>query len=155
MSLLEIKKAGAPVLKEICAPVERVDARLRKLLDDMAETMYEANGIGIAAPQVGEALRMVVIDIGDGLIELVNPKITFREGSETDSEGCLSVPGIFGEVERASKVKVEFLDRRGKRKHITAKGLLARCIQHELDHLEGVLFIDVATSLRKEEEQTS
>lgn len=155
MSLLEIKKAGAPVLKEICAPVERVDARLRKLLDDMAETMYEANGIGIAAPQVGEAMRMVVIDIGDGLIELVNPKITFREGSETDSEGCLSVPGIFGEVERASKVKVEFLDRRGKRKHITAKGLLARCIQHELDHLEGVLFIDVATSLRKEEEQTS
>ena len=98
---------------------------------------------------------MVVIDIGDGLIELVNPKITFREGSETDSEGCLSVPGIFGEVERAAKVKVEFLDRRGKRKHITAKGLLARCIQHELDHLEGVLFIDVAQSLRKEEEQKS
>lgn len=155
MSLLEIKKAGAPVLKEICAPVERVDAKLKDLLDNMAETMYEANGIGIAAPQVGEAVRMVVIDIGDGLIELVNPKITFREGSETDSEGCLSVPGIFGEVERAAKVKVEFLDRRGKRKHITAKGLLARCIQHELDHLEGVLFIDVATSLRKEEEQTS
>ena len=155
MSLLEIKKAGAPVLKEICAPVERVDAKLKDLLDNMAETMYEANGIGIAAPQVGEAVRMVVIDIGDGLIELVNPKITFREGSETDSEGCLSVPGIFGEVECASKVKVEFLDRRGKRKHITAKGLLARCIQHELDHLEGVLFIDVATSLRKEEEQTS
>ena len=155
MSLLEIKKAGAPVLKEICAPVERVDAKLKDLLDNMAETMYEANGIGIAAPQVGEAVRMVGIDIGDGLIELVNPKITFREGSETDSEGCLSVPGIFGEVERASKVKVEFLDRRGKRKHITAKGLLARCIQHELDHLEGVLFIDVATSLRKEEEQTS
>ena len=142
-------------MKEICAPVERVDAKLKDLLDNMAETMYEANGIGIAAPQVGEAVRMVVIDIGDGLIELVNPKITFREGSETDSEGCLSVPGIFGEVERASKVKVEFLDRRGKRKHITAKGLLARCIQHELDHLEGVLFIDVATSLRKEEEQTS
>ena len=113
MSLLEIKKAGAPVLKEICAPVERVDAKLKDLLDNMAETMYEANGIGIAAPQVGEAVRMVVIDIGDGLIELVNPKITFREGSETDSEGCLSVPGIFGEVERASKVKVEFLARRG------------------------------------------
>ena len=155
MSLLEIKKAGAPVLKEICAPVERVDAKLKDLLDNMAETMYEANGIGIAAPQVGEAVRMVVIDIGDGLIELVNPKITFREGSETDSEGCLSVPGIFGEVERAAKVQVEFLDRRGKRTHITAKGLLARCIQHERDHREGVLFIDVATSLRKEEEQTS
>ena len=151
MAILEIKKAGAPVLKEVCVPVGRVDAKLRKLLDDMAETMYEANGIGIAAPQVGESLRMVVIDVGDGLIELINPKITFREGSEIDSEGCLSVPGMFGDVERAAKIKAEFLDRRGKRKHITAKGLLARCIQHELDHLEGVLFIDIAKSLRQEE----
>ncbi len=155
MSLLEIEKAGAPVLKEICTPVERVDAQLRKLLDDMAETMYEANGIGIAAPQVGKALRMVVIDIGEGRIELINPKITFCEGTETDSEGCLSVPGIFGEVTRAAKIKVEFMNRRGKRKHITAKGLLARCIQHEIDHLEGILFIDVATTLREEEEPSS
>ena len=155
MALRTIRIQGDPVLTKKCREITEITPKIRELAEDMLDTMYEANGIGIAAPQVGEALRMVVIDIGDGLIELVNPKITFREGSETDSEGCLSVPGIFGEVERAAKVKVEFLDRRGKRKHITAKGLLARCIQHELDHLEGVLFIDVAQSLRKEEEQKS
>ena len=93
----------------------------------------------------------MVIDVGDGLLELINPVITFREGKETDSEGCLSLPNIFGEVERSAKVKVEFLDRRGKKKHVTGTGLLARCIQHELDHLEGTLFIDVAQSIRQEE----
>ena len=151
MSLLEIKKAGAPVLKEVCAPIDKIDAKLRTLLDNMAETMYEANGVGLAAPQVGLPIRVVVIDVGDGLFELINPVITFREGKETDSEGCLSLPNIFGEVERSAKVKVEFLDRRGKKKHVTGTGLLARCIQHELDHLEGTLFIDVAQSIRQEE----
>lgn len=151
MSLLEIKKAGAPVLKEVCAPIDKIDAKLRTLLDNMAETMYEANGVGLAAPQVGLPIRVVVIDVGDGLLELINPMITFREGKETDSEGCLSLPNIFGEVERSAKVKVEFLDRRGKKKHVTGTGLLARCIQHELDHLEGTLFIDVAQSIRQEE----
>ena len=151
MSLLEIKKAGAPVLKEVCAPIDKIDAKLRTLLDNMAETMYEANGVGLAAPQVGLPIRVVVIDVGDGLLELINPMITFREGKETDSEGCLSLPNIFGEVERSSKVKVEFLDRRGKKKHMTGTGLLARCIQHELDHLEGTLFIDVAQSIRQED----
>ena len=151
MSLLEIKKAGAPVLKEVCAPIDKIDAKLRTLLDNMAETMYEANGVGLAAPQVGLPIRVVVIDVGDGLLELINPVITFREGKETDSEGCLSLPNIFGEVERSAKVKVEFLDRRGKKKHVTGTGLVARCIQHELDHLEGTLFIDVAQSIRQEE----
>lgn len=151
MSLLEIKKAGAPVLKEVCAPIDKIDAKLRTLLDNMAETMYEANGVGLAAPQVGLPIRVVVIDVGDGLLELINPMITFREGKETDSEGCLSLPNIFGEVERSAKVKVEFLDRRGKKKHMTGTGLLARCIQHELDHLEGTLFIDVAQSIRQED----
>lgn len=151
MSLLEIKKAGAPVLKEVCAPIDKIDAKLRTLLDNMAETMYEANGVGLAAPQVGLPIRVVVIDVGDGLLELINPVITFREGKETDSEGCLSLPNIFGEVERSAKVKVEFLDRRGKKKHMTGTGLLARCIQHELDHLEGTLFIDVAQSIRQED----
>ena len=151
MALLEIKKAGAPVLKEVCAPVDKIDSKLKRLMDDMAETMYEANGVGLAAPQVGLPIRVVVIDVGDGLLELINPVITFREGKETDSEGCLSLPNIFGEVERSAKVKVEFLDRRGKKKHVTGTGLLARCIQHELDHLEGTLFIDVAQSIRQEE----
>ena len=151
MALLDIKKAGDPVLKEHCAPVERVDKRLRKLLDDMAETIYEADGVGLAAPQVGEPIRMIVIDVQDdhGLIELINPEITYREGEAVDTEGCLSVPNIYGEVQRAAKVKVEFLNRRGKKQHLTATGLLARCIQHECDHLEGQLFIDIAKSVHK------
>ena len=151
MALLDIKKAGDPVLKEHCTPVERVDKRLRKLLDDMAETMYEADGVGLAAPQVGEPIRMIVIDVQDdhGLIELINPVIVYREGEAMDTEGCLSVPGIYGEVERAAKVKVEYLNRRGKKQHLTATGLLARCIQHECDHLEGQLFIDIAKSVHK------
>ena len=151
MALLNIKKAGDPVLKEHCTPVERVDKRLRKLLDDMAETMYEADGVGLAAPQVGEPIRMIVIDVQDdhGLIELINPVIVYREGEAMDTEGCLSVPGIYGEVERAAKVKVEYLNRRGKKQHLTATGLLARCIQHECDHLEGQLFIDIAKSVHK------
>ena len=149
MAILEIKKAGAPVLKEVCAPVEKIDKDLRKLLDDMAVTMYESDGVGLAAPQIGVSTRIVVIDVGEGLCELINPVITFREGTATDTEGCLSVPGIYGEVERAAKVKVEFLNRRGKKQHLTATGLLARCIQHELDHLEGQLFIDIAKSLHR------
>ena len=150
MALLVIKKAGAPVLKEVCAPVQRVDAKLKALLDDMAETMYKSNGIGLAAPQIGKAIRVVVIDVGEGLIEMINPLITHREGKVIDSEGCLSVPNIFGDVERAEKVTVEFTNRFGKRKKLKAEQLLARCIQHELDHLDGVLFIDIAKSLRQE-----
>ncbi|MBE6096483.1 peptide deformylase [Schwartzia succinivorans] len=150
MALLDIKKAGAPVLKEVCAPVQRVDAKLKALLDDMAETMYKSNGIGLAAPQIGKAIRVVVIDVGEGLIEMINPLITHREGKVIDSEGCLSVPNIFGDVERAEKVTVEFTNRFGKRKKLKAEQLLARCIQHELDHLDGVLFIDIAKSLRQE-----
>jgi len=151
MALLDIKKAGNPVLKEVCAPVEKIDKQLKKLMDDMAETMYESNGVGIAAPQIGKAIRLVIIDCQDehGLLELINPVITFREGTETDTEGCLSVPDIYGEVERAAKVKVEFTNRRGKKQRVTATGLLARCIQHELDHLEGQLFIDIAQSIHR------
>lgn len=151
MALLDIKKAGDPVLKEVCAPVEKIDKQLKKLMDDMAETMYESNGVGIAAPQIGKAIRLVIIDCQDehGLLELINPVITFREGTETDTEGCLSVPDIYGEVERAAKVKVEFLNRCGKKQRVTATGLLARCIQHELDHLEGQLFIDIAQSIHR------
>lgn len=152
MASLEIKKAGDPVLKEICKPVDRVDSKLRKLLDDMADTLYDANGVGLAAPQVGIPIRVVVIDVGDGLIEMVNPVIKYREGEQLGAEGCLSVPGIFGDVKRAEVVKVEFTDRKNKRKVLTGSGLLARCIQHELDHLEGRLFIDIAESLRRDED---
>ena len=151
MALLEVLKAGNPVLKQVSVPVERVDKKLKKLMDDMAETMYENDGVGLAAPQIGQNIRLVVIDCQDehGLLELINPEITFKEGEAVDTEGCLSVPDIYGEVKRAAKVKVEFMNRRGKRQHLTATGLLARCIQHELDHLEGQLFIDIATSVHR------
>lgn len=151
MSLLDIRRAGDPILKEVSQPVQKIDKHLKKLLDDMADTMYKNDGVGLAAPQVGKLIRAVVIDCQDevGLIELINPKITYREGKAVDTEGCLSVPDIFGEVERAAKVKVEFLNRRGKLQHLTAKGLLARCIQHECDHLEGQLFIDIAQSIHR------
>jgi peptide deformylase len=151
MALLEIKKAGDTVLKEICQPVAKIDNKIRRLLDDMAETMYEANGVGLAAPQVGTAIRVVVIDVGNGLLELINPVIVEREGTATDTEGCLSIPDIFGEVERSSKVTVEFTNRRNKKQQITGEGLLARCFQHELDHLDGVLFIDRALSIQRGE----
>ena len=134
MALLEIKKAGDPVLKEVCAPVEKIDKQLKKLMDDMAETMYQNDGVGLAAPQIGKSIRLVVIDCQDdhGLIELINPVITFREGTALDTEGCLSVPNIFGEVERSAKVKVEFLNRRGKKQHLTdAKG--GELLQHFQD----------------------
>ena len=151
MALLEVLKAGNPVLKRVSVPVERVDKKLKKLMDDMAETMYENDGVGLAAPQIGQNIRLVVIDCQDehGLLELINPVITFKEGEVVDTEGCLSVPDIYGEVTRAAKVKMEFMNRRGKRQHLTATGLLARCIQHELDHLEGQLFIDIATSVHR------
>ncbi len=149
MAILDIKKAGDVVLKQQAQPVARIDKQIRTLLDDMAQTMYKANGVGLAAPQVGQSIQVVVIDVGEGLIELVNPEIVRMEGSETDTEGCLSVPEIYGDVERAAKVSVKYLNRQGKHHRITATGLLARCLQHEIDHLHGRLFIDIAQNLRK------
>ena len=150
MALLEIKKAGDPVLKKICAPVEKIDKRLRNFLDDMAETMYASEGIGIAAPQVGESIRAVVVNVDKKhRYDLINPVITYREGSVVDTEGCLSCPDLFGEVERAEKIHVDYTNRFGKKKTLEADGMLARCIQHELDHLEGQLFIDIAKNITK------
>lgn len=148
--MLEIKTAGDPVLKTVCAPVEHIDKRLRKLLDEMAETMYAHEGVGIAAPQVGEAIRAVVIDVDKKKrYDIINPVITYREGKEVANEGCLSCPELFGDVERAAKVRIEYISRFGKKKTLEAEGLLARCIQHELDHLDGKLFLDVATNVTK------
>ena len=147
MSIMEIKKMGEPVLKQICTPVEKVNKKIRTLLDDMAETMYKYEGVGIAAPQVGVPIRAIVVDIGKKRYDIINPVITEREGSIVDSEGCLSFPGVYGEVERAEKVKVEYTNRYGKRKFIEAEGLMARCLQHEVDHLDGHLFIEVAKNI--------
>jgi peptide deformylase len=149
MAVLEIRRAGDKVLKEQAEPVAKIDRRIKRLLDDMAQTMYKAEGVGLAAPQVGVSLRMIVIDAGEGLIELINPVVSECEGSECSTEGCLSIPGIYGEVERGVNVKVEGFNREGKKVCISATGLLARALQHEIDHLDGVLFIDRATSVHR------
>lgn len=141
MALRTIRVDDDPCLRKVCRPVEQFDNRLAELLDDMFETMYDADGVGLAAPQVGVLRRAVVIDTGDGPVELINPRITKSEGIQGDSEGCLSFPGQAGYVERANKVTVEGFDRNGKLRRYKAEGLFARAIQHELDHLDGLLFL--------------
>ena len=140
MALRNVVKVGDPVLKKKRRVVEKFDDRLATLIDDMFETMYDANGVGLAAVQVGILKRVVVIDVGDGPMELVNPEITLQEGEQRESEGCLSVPGKYGVTCRPAKVQVKAQDRHGKWKVFTGEGLKARCFCHELDHLEGILF---------------
>jgi peptide deformylase len=144
----EIKVFDDPVLRKKSKKVERIDPYLLRLLDDMAETMYAAPGIGLAAPQVGVNKRVIVVDVGEGLHKLINPKIIHQEGSETATEGCLSVPGILGDVERSSKITVKAQLPDGKFVKIEAEGLFAVCLQHEIDHLEGTLFIDKSVYIR-------
>lgn len=150
MAILEIRKAGDPVLKQKAAPVEKITKKTKELIESMAETMYKADGVGLAAPQVGISQQIIVIDVGEGLIGLINPTIVERDGLESASEGCLSIPGVFGDVERASHVIVEAQDRNGKSVRIAANGLLSRALQHEIDHLEGILFIERSHTLYKE-----
>lgn len=152
MAYREIFTVGDPVLRKNCRKVEKFDERLGTLLDDMAQTMNQADGVGLAAPQVGILRRVVVIDAGEGLVELVNPEILDKEGSQEDMEGCLSVPGQFGIVERAQRVKVRAQDRKGEPFEMEASDLFARAVQHELDHLDGVLFIDRAARMLTPEE---
>ena len=133
------------VLRRHARRVEKFDDRLGVLLDDMAETMYAANGAGLAAPQVGILKRAVVIDVGDGLIELVNPEIIATEGAAVNVESCLSVPGRCGTVERPEKVTVRAQDRSGETIEVTGEGFLAMALCHELDHLDGVLYVDKMT----------
>lgn len=142
MALREVRKKGDEILSKKCKEVKIFDERLGILLDDMYETMTEADGVGLAAPQIGILKRAVVIDIGEGKIELVNPEIIESSGSQTDSEGCLSVPGVYGEVERPMFVKVKAQDRNGKEFEIEGEGLLARAFCHEIEHLDGKLFLD-------------
>lgn len=152
MAILPIRKEGDPVLRQKAQPVTKVTKRVVKLLQDMEETMYAADGVGLAAPQVGVSERLIVVDVGDGPIHLVNPVLVSSEGTVVDVEGCLSIPGVVGYVDRAQKVTVEGLDLRGRRRRIEADEWLARALQHEIDHLDGVLFTDKATGITKEED---
>ncbi|ADQ04423.1 peptide deformylase [Caldicellulosiruptor owensensis OL] len=152
MALRKIRIYEDEILRKKSKIVEKFDQRLHQLLDDMKDTMYEANGIGLAAPQVGVLKRAVVIDIGEGAIELVNPQIEYSEGSVVDVEGCLSVPNMWGEVERPQKVVVNAQDRFGNEFRLEAEGLLARALCHEIDHLDGILFVDKVIRFVSEEE---
>ena len=143
MAIRTIVKLGEECLRKVCKPQEKFDLRLWILLKDMADTMYKAEGVGLAAPQVGILRRVVVIDIGDGLIEMINPVILEREGSQCGREGCLSLPGRQGIVTRPNWVKVQAQDRKGNTFQFEAEGFMARAVCHELDHLDGRVYIDV------------
>ncbi len=152
MSLRTILHYPDPRLRRKALPVEKVDDTVRRLVDDMAETMYDAPGIGLAAVQVNEPRRVVVIDISesrDRLQVFINPEIVARDGVQTYEEGCLSVPGIYEEVTRAHRIRVRALDRDGKPFELEAEGMLATCIQHEIDHLEGKVFVDYLSRLKQ------
>ncbi|CAJ1314379.1 peptide deformylase [Paenibacillus sp. PK4536] len=134
------------VLHKKAKEVTKITPNVQKLLTDMADTMYDADGVGLAAPQVGILKRLIVVDVGDdnGLIELINPEIIESNGEQLGTEGCLSIPGLNGQVRRALEVTVKGLDRNGEEVTITGRDLLARAFQHEIDHLNGVLFTDIA-----------
>lgn len=153
MSLLPILEYPDPRLRTKAQPVTVFDAALQTLIDDMFATMYEAPGIGLAASQVNVHKQLLVLDVSEEKNQpmvLVNPKIVASEGSQTYQEGCLSVPGIFADVDRADRITVESLDRNGQPQNFEADGLLAICVQHEMDHLAGKLFVDYLSPLKRE-----
>ncbi|UUX51978.1 peptide deformylase [Nisaea acidiphila] len=155
MSTRDIVWAPDKVLKTKCTPVENIDDEIRQILDDMLETMYDAPGIGLAAPQVGLTKRLIVIDVAakgeePQPLKLVNPEISWSSDElSTYEEGCLSLPGHYAEVTRPAEVKVRYLDESGEEREIAADGLLATCLQHEIDHIDGILFIDHLSALKR------
>ena len=153
MSKLSILEFPDPRLRTVATPVEQIDSSLQTLIDDMFETMYTAPGIGLAATQVDHHRQLIVIDVSeekDQPIVLINPKITSRAGEQVYQEGCLSVPGIYADVTRANTIRVEALNRQGESYAIDADGLLAVCIQHEMDHLAGKVFVDYLSPLKRD-----
>lgn len=152
MSLLPILRFPDQRLKKVAAPVQIVDERIKRLARDMAETMYEAPGIGLAATQVNVHLRLIVIDVSethDQLLVLINPEVVERDGTQVCEEGCLSVPGIYDKVERAENVIVRYMDLEAVERRIEADGLLAVCLQHEIDHLDGKVFVEHLSLLKQ------
>lgn len=154
MAILEIVKHPDPRLEQACSKVTSFDGKLGALLDDMYDTMIDADGVGIAAPQVGISIRAAIVDFGEGQdpIEMINPELVLFEGAETDIEGCLSFPGVYGEVERPDHVKIRAQERDGSWYELEAEGYEARAIQHEIDHLNGVLFTGKITKYVTQEE---
>ncbi len=144
MAIREIREEGDPILNKVCKPVKELTDRQRDLIVDMVETMYEANGVGLAAPQVGVLRRIVVIDVGEGPIVMINPEIIEKDGEQTGQEGCLSVPGKAGIVTRPNHVIAKALDENMEEHTIEGEGLLARAICHELDHLDGHMYTELA-----------
>lgn len=151
MAVYQITLLGDNILRQKAAAVPQVTPNIVKLLTNLADTMYASKGAGLAAPQIGISKRVIVVDGGEGLIGLVNPVIIESEGTEISMEGCLSIPKIEGEVERAARVVVQGLDRSGTPVTVKAAGLAARALQHEIDHLDGVLFIDRAKRIKRYE----
>lgn len=150
MALLKILQIGDPVLRRKSTPVENIDINLLKLLDDMKDTLKDAKGAGLAAPQIGLNIRLFVVDVDEGYFEFINPKILGSSGSQYGVEGCLSVKGKWGDVKRPKKVTIEATDRFGNRFKLVARDFFAKAISHEFDHLEGVLYVDKANNLRDE-----
>ena len=152
MGIRKILTDKDPALHKVCKPVEKFDWRLHKLLDDMADTLEEANGVGLAAPQVGILRRVVIVDTGEGILELVNPTIIETSGEQEGPEGCLSVPGKYGLVKRPYIAKVRAQDRYGEWYEAEGEELIARCFCHELDHLDGIVYTQVMERFLSEEE---
>ena len=152
MGLRKIMTVKEPCLHKVCRPVEKFDGRLHKLLDDMKETLAEANGVGLAAPQVGILRRVVVVDTGEEMLELVNPELLETSGEQVGSEGCLSVPGKYGIVKRPNYAKVRAYDRDGNEFEVEGEELMARCFCHELDHLDGIVYTEIMERYLTEEE---
>ncbi len=151
MAIREIRVEGDEILTKRCKEVKVFNEKLHTLLDDMYETMQKAGGVGLAAPQVGILKRAVIIDVGEGLVELINPEIISQKGTQNGSEGCLSVPGVYGMVERPETVTVRAQDRNGRRFKMTGQGLMARAMCHEVEHLEGILFREHVTEYCEKE----
>ena len=148
MAKLKIVKVGDEILRKRCRPIDEITPKIHRLLDDMAETMRDAQGVGLAGPQVGIMRRIAVVEVEEGnLIELINPKIIAYAGEQIGSEGCLSVPGKWGTVKRPMHVTVRATNRHGEEYEITASEFLARALCHEIDHLDGKLYIDIATEI--------
>jgi peptide deformylase len=150
MAKLEVLRYPNSILRKKCDAIENIDEDVRQLARDMLETMYEDKGIGLAAPQVGITRQLIVLDIGDGPLTLINPKVVSAEGSDTMEEGCLCLPGINVDVERSARVRVTGLDAKGAEVDIEADELLARALQHEIDHLSGTLIIDKVSKLKRD-----